>query len=254
MSGTKYDQIGREYARRRRPDPRWAAAVHDALGDAGSVVNVGAGAGSYEPATTVVAIEPSAAMIAQRRPGSAPCLQASAEAIPLPDAHADAAMAILTVHHWADPAAGLAELRRIARRRVVIVHWDDSLGDDFWLMREYIPENAAWDRERFPSLRSIVAALGEDAVEVRPLPVPHDCVDGFLGAYWRRPAAYLDPAVRAAISNLADPTAPPVDEGLARLAGDLVSGAWHERHADLLGLEELDLGYRLLVAELRAGG
>ncbi len=254
MSGEKYDVIGSGYAERRRPDPRWAAAIHDALGDAASVVNVGAGAGSYEPPTTVVAVEPSATMIAQRPPGSAPCVQARAEALPLPDGHADAAMAVLTVHHWTDLRAGLAELRRVARRRVVIVHWDDAFTGHFWLMQDYIPANADWDRRRFPSLRDVLAGLGSATVELRVLPVPHDCSDGFLGAYWRRPAAYLDPTVRAAISNLAHPDAPPVDEGLARLADDLASGAWHERYADLLALDELDLGYRLVIAELPAPG
>jgi SAM-dependent methyltransferase len=250
----RYDVIGRGYAAVRRPDRRWAARIHAALGDADSVVNVGAGAGSYEPPQTVVAIEPSAAMIAQRPPGAAPAIQASAESIPLPDGHADAAMGVLTIHHWRDLAAGLAELRRISRRRIVLVHWDVEDRGDFWLMHDYLPENLAWDRQRMPRMSRVVELLSADAdVTLQPLPVPHDCVDGFLGAYWRRPEAYLDPAVRAGISNLADPGAPGIPDGLRRLADDVASGAWRQQHADLLELDELDLGYRIVVAERRPG-
>jgi len=252
MERSPYDVIGRGYAAVRRADPRWAAAIHAAVGDAASVVNVGAGSGNYEPPQTIAAVEPSSAMIAQRPPGAAPAIQAAAEAIPLPDGHADAAMGVLTMHHWRDLEAGLAELRRIARRRIVLVHWDVEQRGDFWLMHDYLPENLAWDQQRMPTMSRVVDALAAGAdVEVRSLPVPWDCTDGFLGAYWRRPEAYLDPAVRAGISNLADPEAPGVADGLRRLADDLASGAWRARHADLLALDELDLGYRILVAERR---
>jgi len=243
-AGAIYDEIGRTYASTRRPDPRVEAAIRAALGDAASVVNVGAGAGSYEPPQTVLAVEPSAAMIAQRPPGAAPAVQATAEAIPLADGECDAALAVLTIHHWADQERGVSEMRRVAGR-VVILTWDPDYAEAFWLVRDYLPESTALDRRRMPP----IAAVGDwmDGAEVTPVPVPHDCVDGFFGAYWRRPEAYLDPRVRAGMSNLAQ-LGPPVDRAVAALRADLGSGAWRERNRDLLDLDELDLGYRLLVS------
>ena len=239
-----YDRIGRTYASTRRPDPRIDAAIRAALGDARTVVNVGAGAGSYEPATTLLAVEPSATMIAQRPPGSAPAVQATADAIPLADGACDAALAVLTVHHWPDPSAGIAEMRRVARR-LVVFSWDPEFADRFWFVRDYLPESAAFDRARMPAIADLAAWMG--GATVQPVPVPHDCRDGFFGAFWRRPRAYLDPAVRAGASNLAQ-LGPAVDRAVAALAADLDSGAWRRRNRELLALDELDLGYRLLVA------
>lgn len=239
----RYDIIGRAYARHRRPDPRIARAVAAALGGAESVVNVGAGAGSYEPADrVVVAVEPSSVMIAQRAAGAAPVVRGSAESLPFSDGAFDAALAILTVHHWADWRAGLAEMRRVARERVVILTWDPAHAG-FWLVRDYFPEILEIDGRMFPPLAELEAALGR--VEVSAVPVPHDCADGFLGAYWRRPAAYLDEGVRAAISTFA--RVGDVSARVERLRADLESGRWAARNAELLGLEELDLGYRLVV-------
>ena len=239
-----YDRIGVTYAQTRRPDPRIDAAIRRALGGAGSVVNVGAGSGSYEPPETVLAVEPSAVMIGQRPPGLAPAVQATAEAIPLADGEVDAALAVLTVHHWPDLARGFAEMRRVARR-IVVLTWDPGMARSFWLSAEYLPDEAVeWDVARCPPL-DLVAGLIGDGVEVTPVPVPHDCTDGFFGAFWRRPDAYLDPVVRAGISNLAhlgDALLPAFD----RLAADLESGEWHRRHADLLERPELDLGYRIV--------
>ena len=184
-------------------------------------------------------------MIAQRPPGAAPAIRASAEALPLPDDAVDAGMAILTLHHWEDLEAGLRELRRVVRGRIVLLHWEPALTKKFWLVKEYLPVIAAWERD-VPTPRRLGILLGEP-VEVVPVPVPHDCTDGFLGAYWRRPEQYLDPAVRASISSLAalgDRAA----SGLLRLHGDLESGAWARRHADLLAREECDVGYRLVIA------
>jgi SAM-dependent methyltransferase len=243
-AGAIYDQIGRTYGSTRRPDPRVEAAIRAALGDAASVVNVGAGTGSYEPPQTVLAVEPSAAMIAQRPDGAAPAMQAAAERIPLPDGACDAALAVLTIHHWADPARGVAEMRRVARR-VVILTWDPDYAEAFWLVRDYLPESTALDRGRMPAIAEVCEWLG--AAEVSPVGVPHDCVDGFFAAFWRRPEAYLDPRVRAGMSNLSRLGAP-VDRAVAALRADLESGAWHERNRDLLGLDELDLGYRLVVS------
>jgi SAM-dependent methyltransferase len=248
-AGAIYDEIGRTYATTRRPDPRVEAAIRAALGDARTVVNVGAGTGSYEPPQTVLAVEPSAAMIAQRPDASAPAVQAAAERIPLPDDACDAALAVLTIHHWADPPRGVRELRRVARR-IVILTWDPDYAEAFWLVRDYLPESAALDRGRMPAIADVHAAMG-GAGEVTALPVPHDCVDGFFGAFWRRPEAYLDPRVRAGMSNLSQ-LGPPVDRAVAALRADLESGAWHKRNRGLLDLDELDLGYRLLSVTLRA--
>lgn len=251
MSSTPaiYDRIGQGYRRHRQPDPRIAALVRDALGDARSVVNVGAGAGSYEPTDReVVAVEPSETMIAQRPQGSAPVVQASAESLPFADGSFDASMAILTIHHWGDRSRGLGELRRVARRRVVILtHLPDAA--PFWLTDDYVPEITAMDRGIFPSIADIEATLGP--ARVSAVPVPHDCIDGFLGAYWRRPEAYLDPAVRASISGFAK--LPSTDDGVERLRADLASGAWERRNGSLRGLASLDLGYRLVVCEVARG-
>jgi SAM-dependent methyltransferase len=212
------------------------------------VVNVGAGTGSYEPADRpVVAVEPSSAMLRQRRPGAAPAVQASATDLPFRDAAFGAALAVLTVHHWPDRARGLAELGRVARERVVVLTWDPRARFAFWLVDEYFPDLLTLDRTIFPTLEDVRRVLG--SLEARPLLVPHDCVDGFLGAYWRRPEAYLDAGVRGAISSftrLAD-----TEPGLARLRADLADGTWERRHGHLRGRDALDLGYRLLVMERR---
>jgi len=242
-----YDAIGRDYRAHRRPDPRVAAAITRALGDAESVVNVGAGAGSYEPADRrVVAVEPSVAMIAQRPAGSAPVVLASATDLPLRDRSFAAALAVLTVHHWPDRLRGLAEMTRVARERVVLLTWDPAK-PEFWLVDEYFPEVWVIDRPIFPTLDDLRRVLGP--IEIRAVPIPADCTDGFLGAYWRRPEAYLDPGVRGAISTftkLRD-----VEPGLARLRADLADGTWLRRHADLLDRSEIDLGYRLVIARPR---
>jgi SAM-dependent methyltransferase len=242
-----YDSIGATYTATRRPDARVGAFIHQALGDARSVINVGAGSGAYEPPQTVLAVEPSSVMIGQRPTDSAPVVRARAEALPVADGAADAALAVLTVHHWDDLEAGLAELRRIARRRIVILTWDHEVTRDFWLLREYLPAAAAVDHAMAVPVDRLAELLGGARIE--PMPVPHDCTDGFAAAYWRRPDAYLDPVVRAGISMLARAGDKPLRVGLDRLAADLASGRWHARHADLLSRERLDLGYRLLIAE-----
>jgi SAM-dependent methyltransferase len=238
-----YDIIGRTYGGHRHADPRIARIIHAALGDAETVVNVGAGAGSYEPTDrSVVAVEPSSVMIAQRPASAAPVVQGSAELLPFADNAFDAAMAILTVHHWSDRRAGLAEMRRVARDRVVVLTWDPG-HPGFWLVRDYFPDLIEFDRRIFPEPAELEAALGR--VEVSVVPIPHDCVDGFLGAYWRRPAAYLDEGVRAGISTFA--RIGDISAGIERLRADLESGQWAVRNAELLRVEELDVGYRLVV-------
>ena len=248
---TVYDVIGTGYVATRRADPRIAYAINAALGDAASVVNVGAGAGSYEPADLrVVAVEPSREMIGQRPKGRAPVVQAVAERLPFPDGAFDAALAVLTLHHWDDRRGGLAELARVARR-VVIVTWDPACRDSFWLTTEYLPEILEFDVPRFPQQSELAGSLG-GRLTTQVLPVPHDCVDGFLGAFWRRPDAYLDPAVRGAMSCFAQLPAGRMDAGLTRLADDLNDGRWEAKFGHLRNRDDADLGYRLVVAELGA--
>jgi SAM-dependent methyltransferase len=241
---TRYDEIGVGYARGRRTDPRWLTPVLDALGSAASVLDVGSGTGSYEPpARRVVAVEPSAEMIRQRRPDAAPVVRAVAEALPFADGAFDAALAVLTVHHWRDWRRGLDELRRVASRQVVLAY-DTALHNDFWLVREYVPEVASLESSR-PSAPEIADFLG--AASVVELPVPWDFTDGVFPAHWRRPEAYLDPAVRRSCSALAQTSPEAVLRGMARLRADLESGRWHEEHAELLTRTEWDAGFRLIV-------
>ena len=244
MPNSDYDKIGEGYTRFRRADPRIAALISTSLGDAQSVINVGAGSGSYEPrGCEVLAIEPSDLMISQRPSDSAPCIRGMAESLPVESKSFDAAMAILTIHHWNDWRKGLKELCRVARRRIVILTFEPE-ASKFWLA-DYFPSIGQEDRAIFPPLEAIRSAFG--GAEVVPVPVPHDCADGFLGAYWRRPEAYLDPAVRQSISSFSKFDA---TEGLARLTADLETGAWRKQNRQLLSLESLDVGYRLVRSEI----
>jgi SAM-dependent methyltransferase len=238
-----YDRIGAGYTATRRADPRIAARIEAALGDARTVLNVGAGTGNYEPRDReVTAVEPSETMIAQRPPGAAPVVRASAESLPFADHSFDAAMAVLSDHHWDDRPGGLRELRRVGRR-VVLFTFDPAYVDALWLVPDYLPGFRSLPGM---TIADIAACLG--GADIEPVPVPHDCADGFMGAWWRRPEAYLDARVRAGISVFARLSPAEVADCVARLGEDLASGAWHARHGDLLALDELDLGYRLLVA------
>jgi SAM-dependent methyltransferase len=240
-----YDQIGRTYSRFRRPDPRIAAAIGDALAGCRSVVCVGAGTGSYEPeGRRVAGVEPSRTMIAQRAADAAPVVQGVAAHLPFVDGTFDAALAVLTVHHWPDAQRGLDEMRRVARRQVVMT-WDRDVASQWWLATDYLPEIAAREKS-YATAETIAPALRTS--DVRVVPVPHDGSDGFMAAYWRRPERYLDPDARAAISGITLLDQSVVARGMRALADDLASGAWHRRHADLLAREEFDAGYRLVVA------
>ncbi|HMF86596.1 MAG TPA: class I SAM-dependent methyltransferase [Gemmatimonadaceae bacterium] len=242
-----YDAIGRSYSTRRQPDPRLAARLGALMGCDTTVLNVGAGTGSYEPDRSgIVAVEPSTTMIAQRPPSAAPAVRAVAEALPFQDGAFDIVLAILTVHHWNDQRRGLQECARVARHRVVILTWDPS-ADGFWLVRDYFPEILALDRQIFPSMELLSAVF--DSIDVQPLPIPRDCIDGFLGAYWQRPEAYLDEEVRSGISAFS--RLPNIDQQLERLRCDLACGNWERRNAALRHRADLDVGYRLVVAERR---
>ena len=244
-----YDTIGGRYAHHRRPDPRIASAIEAALGDARSVVNIGAGTGSYEPSDRdVIGVEPSAVMIQQRPPGAALCLQGSADALPIESKSVDAAMAILSAHHWGDLEGGFREMSRVARKRAVLLTWvPDST--PFWLTQEYFPEINVHDHTIFPSSADLIAMMERiiGPVQMEPIPIPHDCIDGMLCAYWRRPEAYLDANVRSGMSSFARIDA---ELGLHQLRDDLSSGRWAERNGHLLELDALDLGYRIVHCEI----
>ena len=239
----KYDSIGINYAALRKPEPRIAAVILEALGQAKTVLNVGAGTGSYEPADRqVTAVEPSLEMIAKRSASAARAIQASAGDLPFDDDAFDASMAILTVHHWPDKQAGLREMRRVTRGKIILLTFDPSHRP--WLT-DYLPELASLDEAQMPAISDYERWLGP--VQVTPVLIPHDCRDGFLYAYWRRPQAYLDARIRSGSSSFwAIGNAEP---GLQRLKQDLDTGEWERRYAELLTLDAYDAGYRLVVAD-----
>ena len=243
-----YDRIGGDYRQTRKKDPRLARLIARELRDAETIVNVGAGTGSYEPTDRfVVAVEPSRVMLQQRPPKAAPAAQAIAERLPFRDDAFDAAMAVLTVHHWSDQHAGLRELSRVARERIVLLTWDPS-NEGFWLMRDYFPQFLEADRKRLPPIERLLSFLGD--ARVITVPIPHDCADGFLGAYWRRPEAYLNAEIRSGISSFA--TCRDLSP-LQRLEEHLHTGEWQRRYGELLEEEELDIGYRLVVGRPTSG-
>ena len=244
---SRYDTIGRTYATTRRTDPRIAARIHAAVGDARRIVNVGAGTGNYEPADReVVAVDPSTTMLRQRAPGAAPAVRAVAEALPFGDGSFGAAMATLTVHHWNDVERGLREMRRVAARQVIFF-FDPTTTIDLWLIDEYFPEVLDLPSERgAPGPDALARVL--DVTRIEPVPVPADCADGFGGSFWNRPEAYLDPRVQDGMSSFAQLDPEARARGTERLRRDLESGAWDARHGELRTMPEIDLGYRLLVA------
>jgi Methyltransferase domain len=242
--GVRYDRIGVGYSAGRRTDPTWAVAIANALGDAAPVLNVGAGAGSYEPSDRpVVAVEPSERMIAQRPPGAAPVLRGVVEHLPFRDRSAAAVLAVLTNHHWNDEVAGFAEVCRVAPLRLVLT-FDPAVHMEQWIVRDYVPEVAAFDVGR-PPFDEIVGLL---AADVTVLPVTRTFEDGVLGAYWCRPSAYLDPTVRAHMSGFARLDTATVERAMRRLRADLESGAWDARYGSLAELDSFDAGFRLLVS------
>jgi len=239
----RYDTIGVGYRQHRRPDPRWAARITSALDGADRIVDVGAGTGSYEPDDRfVVAVDASAVMLSQH-PGRR-LVRSAAEHLPFRNGEFDAAMAIFTVHHWLDLDCGLSELRRVARRQVIL-SFDHAMEGRFWLS-DYVPAMLDQQHSWKATIEEVIDRLDRPAVSV--MPVPHDCVDGFMAAFWRRPERYLDATVRAGISGLALLAPSDIEPGMRRLADDLATGRWHDRYGHLLELDEIDAGYRLVVA------
>lgn len=239
----KYDSIGINYSALRKPDARIAAIINNALGLAETVLNVGAGTGSYEPSDRkVMALEPSQEMISQRGQLAAPAIQGYADNLPFEDKSFDASMAILTIHHWPDKQKGLQEMRRVTRGPIVLLTFDPS-HRGIWLT-DYLPELVKLDEAQMPAISDYERWLGQ--IEVSPVLIPHDCTDGFLYAYWRRPAAYLDARIRTGSSSFW--AIENVDQGLRKLSEDLESGEWERRYTDILSLDEIDAGYRLIIA------
>ena len=241
-----YDRIGNSYSLGRRTEPRIARKIWQFLDDADSILNIGAGTGSYEPqSSSLVAIEPSLTMIRQRGPQSAAVIQSVAEQIPFAEDSFSHTMTIVSMHHWRDKPRAFDEIRRVTKNRFVALTWDPD-NCDFWLARDYFPEILEIDRKIFPSMEELESEFGN--VEVRSVPIPEDCIDGFLASYWKRPMAYLDQAVRNNISTFS--VLSDLEQGLAQLAGDLESGRWLEMNRDILDKDSLDAGYRLVIADL----
>jgi SAM-dependent methyltransferase len=249
VSAPAYDRIGVSYSDIRRADPRFEVAIWEALGDAQSVLNIGAGAGSYEPTDReVIAIEPSPVMIAQRPAHAVPAIRGIAEAIPLEDKSVDATMGVFTMQHWDDVDRGLAEVLRVTRKRIVFLTLDLDVTAQMWLCRDYLPEIIEHDRQAFPTITHLQTVLPN--IQVETISVPADCTDGFLVALWSRPEAHLDPNVRRASSTWHQLPSAVVDEGLHELRRDLASGEWDNRHGHLRTPGTLDVGLRLVKAEL----
>ncbi len=250
MSAPSYDRIGLSYSEVRRADPRFEAAIWKALGDAKSVLNIGAGAGSYEPTDRdVIAIEPSPVMIAQRPVDAVPAIQGFAESLPLEDSSVDATMGVFTMQHWGEVDRGLTEVLRVTRECVVFLTLDLDVTADMWLCHDYLPEIVEHDRQTFPSIAHLHDVL--PGLQVEAVPVPADCTDGFCVALWNRPEMHLDLEVQRASSiwHLLPPSV--VDTGLDRLRRDLESGEWDRRYGQLRTQAALDVGVRLVKAELR---
>jgi SAM-dependent methyltransferase len=246
---TRYDDIGTTYATTRREDPRIATLIHAALGDARTVVNVGAGTGSYEPRDReVIAVEPSEVMIAQRNPAAPPAIQGGAYPLPFEDESVDAAMAILSVHHWDDDQEpGVKEMRRVARGPVVILTFDPEVSARMWLIADYLPEVAELDRRTCPPPETLADWLG-GAVDIRPVPISRDTPDWSLGSFWAHPERVLDADARRSVSGFARLPQEVVDRVAAAVERDLREGTWEARHGHLRELDDYDAGLRLVVS------
>ncbi len=239
-----YNQLAESYRKYRKPDPRIAERILFHIEGAKQILNVGAGIGSYEPnGPDIVALEPSYGMILQRNNSQVNLIQGIAEQIPFKNNIFDVSMGILTIHHWSDITLGLKEMARVTKNKIILLTWI-GYGNDFWL-ENYIPEITGIDFNLFPTLEELESILGNTLIET--LEIPHDCSDGFMCAYWRRPEAYLDSGVREAISTFS--RIPNIQNQLNNLHDEIENGVWHKKHGHLLEKESLDLGYRLVVSK-----
>lgn len=244
-----YNTIGRQYSAKRKPDRRLADLILSPIADLETILNVGAGAGSYEPkGKTLVALDPSWEMISQRPNNAAPCVCGVVESLPFLNNSFEGAMVLLTLHHWHDLDRGLKELKRVISKRLVIHTWDPAAAEQYWLINNYLPEICALDSQRFLPMEELRAKFS--STRVIEVPIPFDCSDGFMGAYWRRPEAYFDEKVKKGISSFQQIPQFALEKGLSKLRADLDSGHWRKHYADIMEKEELDLGYRLIVAEV----
>jgi SAM-dependent methyltransferase len=248
MTSANYEIVGKHYSSLRQPDPRIARAIHSELDDAQSIVNIGAGTGSYEPFDKqITAVEPSETMIAQRIDrANTEVYRASAENLPFEPDSFDTALAILTIHHWNNWQKGLQEALRVTRDKIVLLTWI-GMPEGFWLF-DYFPEIEHIDKDLFPSVEQISTVLG--SVDVKTVPIPSDCTDGFLCAYWSRPESFLDSRIRSAISTFSRINN--VEEGVQKLSMDLENGEWHRKYGYLKELPDFDFGYRLIVSNKNA--
>lgn len=245
----RYDEIGGNYSTYRREDRRLLALISDALGDAQTVVNVGAGAGSYEPRDRhVIAVEPSDVMAAQRGVDRPPAIKAGAEKLPLRDQSADAAMSVLSLQHWGDAQrTGVLEMRRVARRTVVIATYDARVSASWWLTADYFPEAAERDRATFPDPEIIADWLGGARINV--VPVPIDITDWMMGSYWAHPERVLDAGARSATSAFAQEDEATVNRVVDAVRSDLNDGSWDRKYGAIRALTTFDTGLRLIVAK-----
>lgn len=242
MTAELYERLGLAYGQARRADPRIDDLVAAAIGDARSVINVGAGTGSYEPSGRyVVAVEPALTMRARRPARAAPCVDASAEALPFDDRSFDVAMAVYTDFHWSDRALGIAEMRRVARRAVVLLTVDSVTADRYWLIRDYFPQG----KDLFAPVADLLSML--PGAEARTVMIPDDCQDGFVQAFWKRPHALHDPEIRSSMALFGRMPDDEVKAGIDRLRVDLQAGTWQQRNDCLLDASSLDLGHRIVV-------
>jgi SAM-dependent methyltransferase len=245
--GPIYNAIGGNYSLHRKTDPTIYSLIQKSLAMCETILNVGAGTGCYEPPNCTLALEPSPTMVAQRPKGSAPCIMGVAENLPLLDQSFDGSLACLTIHHWSDLAAGLAEMCRVTRKRVVLLTWSPQLSPEFWLTRDYMPEIVDVYKPRLPTIEELQRILGD--IDVQPVLIPEDCQDAFVGAFWKRPAAFLDPLIQQANSAMAQLDAEVLSRGIDRLRNDLQSGRWSIRNSELQDLTALDVGIRLVIKD-----
>jgi len=242
-----YDQIGVNYSARRCTDPEIAQQLHEELHGATRIVNIGAGAGSYEPENvSLVAVEPSSEMISQRMANAHPVKQAFAECLPFENHSFSHAMTVLSMHHWENREAAFNEINRVTTEKFVAITWDPK-AEPFWLTRDYFPAIYETDKGIFPDLEELNEHFAD--VKVGPLRIPGDCKDGFLAAFWKRPEAYLRAQVRQSISSFSRLAG--LSEGLQRLADDLQSGVWAKNNRAILEEPSLDVGYRIVTARVK---